>query len=169
MLTIRPAERGDLDALTEIYNHEILHSTATFELEPYTPQGRLPWLCAHNVDNHPLLVAELGGRVCGYASLSTYRPYAAYREAVELSVYVAGDARGKGMGTALMEAILAQAREREDIHTVISVITADNERSIRLHERFGFVHCGRMREMGVKFGRRLDIVNMQLVVARPDC
>lgn len=169
MLTIRPAERKDLDALTEIYNYEVLNTTVTFELEPYTPQGRLPWLCAHNTGNHPLLVAELDGRVCGYASLSTYRPYAAYREAVELSVYVARDARRRGIGKALMEAILSQARERNDIHTVISVITADNETSIRLHESFGFTHCGRMREMGVKFGRRLDIVNMQLMVNYADC
>lgn len=163
-MKIRRAERRDIQALLDIYNYEVEHGVATFDLHKKGLEEWTAWFEAHNVENHPLLVAEADGRVVGYASLSAYREKEAYRSTVELSVYIAPDARRKGVATALMEEILREAREDARTHTVVSVITAGNEASIRLHERFGFEFCGRLREVGVKFGRYLDITNYRLGV-----
>lgn len=164
MLKIRTARPEDLPALTEIYNYEVLHGVATFDLHPRTLEERRVWLEAHNVDNHPLLTAELEGTVAGYASLSPYREKEAYRSTVELSVYVAPEARGRGVATALMETILDLARKDEGTHTVVSVITAGNAASVRLHEKFGFTYCGTLPAVGKKFGRYLDTVYYSLIV-----
>lgn len=161
---IRVAEERDVPYFRDIYNYEIEHTTVIFDIHPKSMEDRMMWFRAHNRGNHPLLAAEADGRAVGYASLSSYRPYEAYNETVELSVYVDRAYRGRGIGNLLMGAILAGARERDDVHTVISVITSDNVPSIRLHERFGFCCCGTMREMGSKFGKLLDIVNYQLMV-----
>lgn len=163
-MVIRKAEERDMEALLSIYNYEVEHGVATFDLNPKSMEERMEWFYAHNVDNHPLLTAELDGRAVGYASLSPYRDKEAYRETVELSVYVDPEFRRRGVARELMAAITKEARERQDIHTVISVITGGNEASIRLHQAFGFVHCGTMREVGSKFGRLLDIDNFQLMV-----
>ncbi len=162
-LTIRTAETGDMERLLEIYNYEVENGVATFDLHPRTMEERMEWFRAHNVDNHPLIVAEVNGRAAGYASLSQYREKEAYAATVELSVYVAPECRRQGIAHALMRAILDEAKRRDDIHTVISVITEGNDASIRLHEEFGFAFCGTMREVGEKFGRKLGIVNMQLM------
>lgn len=163
-MQIRIAQEADLPELCEIYNYEVEHTTVTFDLNPKTVEERRGWFDAHNVGNHPLIVAEVDGKVAGYACLSPYRLLEAYKETVELSVYVERHHRGQGIAKALMQEILEQARQRDDIHSVISVITGDNQVSIHLHEQFGFVYCGIMREMGRKFGKMLDIVNYQLIV-----
>lgn len=161
---IRKAQPQDLDDLLAIYNYEVENGVATLDLTPKSRDEWQVWFARHNVGNHPLIVAEENGRVAGYASLSPYRAKEAYRSTVELSVYVAPEARRQGVATALMEAILRLAGEDDRTHTVVSVITAGNEASIRLHERFGFVYCGSIREVGVKFGRMLDIENYQKMV-----
>lgn len=163
-MEIRTAEKRDMEALLSIYNYEVLNGVATFDLEPKTMEERMKWFEAHNVENHPLIVAVMDGRAVGYASLSGYREKKAYRETVELSVYVDPGYRRRGVARAMMQAILDDARRREDIHTVISVITGGNEASIRLHKEFGFTHCGTMKEVGRKFGRQLDVDNFQLMV-----
>ncbi len=163
-MIIRTAEEKDMQALLNIYNYEVEHGLATFDLNPKTMEERLVWFREHNVGNHPLIVAEADGKAVGYASLSHYRPKEAYAATVELSVYIDKDYRRRGIAEKLSSAILDMAREREDIHTVISVITGGNEASIRLHRQLGFVHCGTMREMGVKFGKLLDIENYQMMV-----
>lgn len=163
-MVIRIAEIRDMEELLSIYNYEVEHGVATFDLNPRTMEERMEWFYAHNIDNHPLIVAELDGRVAGYASLSQYRDKEAYAATVELSVYVDADSRRKGVARALMKAILDEARVRKDIHTVVSVITGGNEASFALHREFGFVHCGTIREVGEKFGRMLDIDNFQLMV-----
>ncbi len=164
MISIRTAQRTDIPALLDIYNYEVEFGVATFDLQPKTMEERTEWFAAHNVGNHPLIVALIEGEVAGYASLSSYREKEAYHSTVELSVYVGPSYRRQGVATILMEAILQLAREDENIHTVVSVITGGNEASIKLHERFGFTFCGRMREVGMKFGRYLDIENYQLIV-----
>lgn len=163
-MIIRTAEEKDMPALLDIYNYEVEHGLATFDLNPKTMEERLLWFRAHNVGNHPLIVAEEDGKAAGYASLSSYRDKEAYEATVELSIYIDPAYRRRGIAGELASAILKTAREREDIHTVISVITGGNEASIRLHERLGFVHCGTIREVGVKFGKLLDIENYQLMV-----
>lgn len=163
-MIIRKAEARDLPRLTAIYNDEVANGVATLDLTPKTEEERRGWLEAHNRDNHSLLVAEVDGRVAGYASLSPYREKEAFRSTVELSIYVARDCRRQGVAAALMEAILAQARADAGTHLVVSVITSGNEASERLHARFGFTFCGTLHQVGMKFGRYLDIDNYELMV-----
>ncbi len=163
-MIIRTAEEKDMPALLDIYNYEVEYGLATFDLSPKTMEERMEWFKEHNIGNHPLIVAEEDGKAVGYASLSSYRAKEAYGATVELSVYIDKDYRRRGIAGALSSAILEIARERDDIHTVISVITGGNEASLLLHERLGFVHCGTIREVGVKFGKLLDIENYQMMV-----
>lgn len=163
-MSIRVAKEEDLQELLEIYNYEVMHGVATFDLEPKSLEERKSWFSEHNVDNHPLYVAQVDNHVAGYASLSSYREKEAYKTTVELSIYIGQAYRGQGVATALMESILEEARKREDIHTVVSVITAGNKASRRLHEKFGFSFCGSMKEVGMKFGEYRDIENYQLIL-----
>lgn len=110
-MNIRTAERRDLSAMLDIYNYEVKNGTATFDVEPRAGAAGEAWFAAHNTGNHPLLVAEEDGKVLGYASLSPYRDFDAYLQTVELSVYVAPESRGRGIASALMEAVLRLARE----------------------------------------------------------
>lgn len=162
-MVIRAGERRDVKRLLDIYNYEVECATATFDLTPRTLEERMEWFEEHR-GHHPLIVAEKDGEVAGYATLSPYRTKEAYKSTVELSVYVDAAFRGQGIGKALMEEILRMAREDETLHTVISVITGGNAVSTRIHEEFGFIHCGTMREVGEKFGKLLDIDNYQLMV-----
>lgn len=163
-MIVRVATEQDVSEMMEIYNYEVLNGVATFDLNVRTMEERMEWFLQHNVGNHPLIVAEMDGQVAGYASLSSYRDKEAYAATVELSVYVAPSFRRQGVARALIARILEDARSRDDIHTVISVITAGNEASVKLHKEFGFVYSGTLYEVGEKFGRKLDIVNYQLMV-----
>lgn len=163
-MKIRMARRSDLPELLDIYNYEVENGVATLDLEPKTLAERQSWFDQHNVNHHPLYVAEVDGRVAGYVSLSAYREKEAYRSTVELSVYIAPDFRRRGIASALMDFILEEARGDETIHNVVSVITSGNEASCRLHRRFGFRFCGSIPEVGEKFGRQLSIDNYSLLV-----
>lgn len=115
-MNIRTAERRDLSAMLDIYNYEVKNGTATFDVEPRAGAAGSVF-AAHNTGNHPLLVAEEDGKVLGYASLSPYRDFDAYLQTVELSVYVAPESRGRGIASALMEAVLRLgARGRGHAH-----------------------------------------------------
>ena len=164
-MEIRVARREDLQQLLDIYNYEVVHGVATLDLQPKSLEEWGQWFDAHNIKNHPLLVAEQAGRVAGYASLSPYRSKEAYRSTVELSIYIGPDFRRQGVATALMEAILREARQDPETHTVVSVITDGNEASRKLHEKFGFTYCGAIREVGMKFGAYRDILNFSLIVS----
>ncbi|WP_026893232.1 GNAT family N-acetyltransferase [Lacrimispora aerotolerans] len=163
-MIIRTAEEKDMPELLAIYNYEVEHGFATFDLTPKTMEERMVWFREHNIGNHPLIIAEEDGKAVGYASLSSYRPKEAYKTTVELSIYISRDYRRKGIAGRLASSIIEIARERDDVHTVISVITGGNEASILLHEHLGFEYCGTMKEMGMKFGKMLDIINYQLMV-----
>ena len=164
-MEIRIARREDLQQLLDIYNYEVVHGVATLDLQPKSLEEWGRWFDAHNIKNHPLLVAEQAGRVAGYACLSPYRSKEAYRSTVELSIYIGPDFRRQGVATALMEAILREARQDPETHTVVSVITDGNEASRKLHEKFGFTYCGAIREVGMKFGAYQDILNFSLIVS----
>ena len=163
-MIIRKAKESDLEALLSIYNYEVVYGVATLDLQPKTLEEWWIWYKAHNVENHPLLVAEKDGVVIGYATLSSYREKEAFRSTVELSIYIHRDYRGGGVATALMEAILGEARADERTHTVVSVITSGNEASEKLHKKFGFEYCGCIKEVGIKFGEYRDIDNYRLGV-----
>lgn len=160
---IRRAQTADLQQLLDIYNYEVLHGVATFDITPKSLDERRQWLEEHNIGNFPLIVAvDTADAVMGYASLSAYRTKEAYRQTAELSVYIAPDHRGKGVASLLLEAIIDIARRETDLHTIVSVITSGNDISRRLHEKFGFEFCGTMRDVGMKWGEWLGIDNFTL-------
>ncbi len=160
-LTVRKATPGDLEAITEIYNEAILTTDATFDLEPKTVAEQKPWFDAHGPRN-PILVAEVDGAVCGWASLSQWSTRCAYTDTAEISLYVKQAYHHRGIGKRLMEAVLVEG-ERVGLHTVLSRITSGNEVSIRLHQQFGFEHVGTMKEVGRKFDIMLDVCLMQKI------
>lgn len=166
-LVIRPLlpdSPSDLESTRAIYNHEVEHGVATFDIEPVGADAWRAFALRHNRANHPLVVAECDGVVRGYACLSPYRDKDAFDPTVELSVYVHPDGRGRGIGAALMDHLIRTARSDERTHRIVSVITGGNDASERLHERFGFEYCGALREVGFKFGRWLDIRHWELDV-----
>ncbi|PHQ51166.1 GNAT family N-acetyltransferase [Streptomyces cinnamoneus] len=163
---VRPGGEEDLDALTEIYNHYVRETAITFDVTPFTPEERRRWLLSYSQDGpYRLLVAREGGegpegRVLGYATSSPFRAKAAYRTSVEVSVYCAPAARGRGVGTLLYEALFA-ALEGEDVHRAYAGVTEPNPASARLHRRFGFAPVGTFREVGRKFGRYWDVTHYE--------
>ncbi|MCG5030105.1 N-acetyltransferase family protein [Mesosutterella sp. OilRF-GAM-744-9] len=163
-MNIRRAVQADLPKLLEIYNYEVINGVATFDTEPFTLAQRQPWFDAHNVANHPLIVAEVNGVPAGYATLSSFNSKAAYDSTVELSIYVDQACRGKHVGRELMSAILDLAREDSRTHRVVSIITGTNEASIALHKKFGFRYAGTITEAGFKKGRYLDVGYWELAV-----
>ena len=163
-MIIRFAQNKDAAALTGIYNYEVLHGTATFDVQPKTLEERLVWMNAHSGGKYPLFVADLDGTVAGYASLSPYRAKEAYSATAELSVYVDSRFRRQGIGVHLMQAIIDYAQNRGGIHTIISVISGGNEASTRIHKKAGFTFCGTVQEAGTKFGKYLNIDTWQLII-----
>jgi L-amino acid N-acyltransferase YncA len=162
--SIRPFAWGDVSQMTAIYRHYVEHSTATFDTEPPNESAMATTKFAPIVDKgHPLLVAERGGKLLGYAYASVYRPRPAYRFTCEDTIYCAPDAQGQGVGTALMERVVAESRAF-GFKQMIGVITAESASSIRLHQRLGFRVVGNYEAVGYKFDRWLDIVHMQRAV-----
>lgn len=162
MIKIRSAETVDLDQITRIYNWAVINTTATFDIVEQTLEKRKDWF-EHYGGLYPLIVAEIEGRVVGYSSLSKFREKEAYAKTVELSVYVDQEFHGRGIGTLLMEKILNMAEELGH-HAVVSGITAGNEISIKMHEKFGFKFCGCFKEVGYKFGKWQDVLFYQLIL-----
>lgn len=161
-LSIRLADENDLPFITRIYNHYVLHSTATFDGEPKTDEDQLRWLNQHG-GKHPVLAALWDQHGVGWASLTGYSDRCAYAETVELSVYVDHEWHGRGIGKALMRELISHARV-SGIHTILARITADNAVSLHLHASLGFREVGVMKEVGVKFGQRLDVHLLQMML-----
>ncbi|MDQ0942775.1 phosphinothricin acetyltransferase [Streptomyces sp. V1I1] len=156
---VRAGTEADLDALTELYNHYIRETAVTFDTTVFTPEQRRSWLHSHPEDGpHRLLVARdvRSALILGYATSSPFRPKPAYSTSVEVSVYCAPDAAGRGIGTLLYKALF-EALDGEDLHRAYAGIAQPNEASARLHARFGFRHVGTYREVGRKFGRYWDV------------
>lgn len=163
---VRRARPGDLPAVTAIYNQAVVASPATFDVEPFTVETRRPWFEEHS-EAYPLYVAERDGAVVGYASLSRFRTKPAYLYTAEVSVYIDDRAHGQGVGTALYEALIPEAK-RLGYHALIAGITRPNPASVALHERFGFRSVGVLREVGRKFDRWHDVEWFELQLGRGD-
>lgn len=162
---IRRAEFKDIPALMDIYNDAILHTTATFDTEIKNIEDRTAWYEEHTA-RYVIYIYEENGIVAGYASLSRYRDRKAFDPAVELSIYVHKDYRGRGIGRSLMRETLSYAEQCGEIETVISLITSENETSIHLHEVFGFSYCGQIKNAGVKFGKKLNLNAYEIIYER---
>jgi L-amino acid N-acyltransferase len=162
-MMLRLATVADAETLRAIYNREVLETTNTFDLEPRSLEEQQVWI-AEREGALGVVVAEVDGQVVGFASLSPYRPRAAYRTTVENSVYVDQSARGSGVGRALMQELIDVATKR-GFHTIVAHIVAGHEPSIGLHHACGFQVIGTEREVGRKFGKWLDVVVMQRMLA----
>jgi len=164
-LTIRPAASADAADIARIYNHYVETSTATFDHAPKTVDDRVAWIGGRRAE-HPVLVAERDARVVGWGSLSPYRERWGWRLTAEVGVYVDSEATGTGVGPRITEALVESARS-SGLHALISQIVADNEPSLKMAERAGFVRVGTLREVGRKFDRWLDLAIMELVLDGP--
>lgn len=166
-MQILDATATHAEGIAVIYNHAVEHTTAIWNDATVDARDRADWIAARQADGFPVLVAvdEEGG-VLGYASYGPWRPHDGYRHTVEHSVYVREGGQGRGTGTALLRALLERA-ERQGIHVMIAGIDAENEPSLRMHERFGFELTGVLRQVGTKFGRWLDLAFLQLVLDQP--
>jgi phosphinothricin acetyltransferase len=158
-MLIRDATEADLPAILEIYNHVIATSNAVYTETPSTLEDRQAWLAARRAGNFPVLVADDGG-VLGFASFGDFRPWPGFALTVEHSVHVHDTARGRGVGTALMQCLIPEAQARGK-HVMIGGIDAANAASIALHRKLGFTEAGVLREVGRKFGAWLDLLFMQ--------
>ena len=163
-LIIRSITKDDVFACLSIYNYEVEHGVATLDLEARTLEEWHEWYNAHSDEHHPIIVGNINDVVVGYASLSPYRLKDAFKSTVELSIYIHKDYRGQGVATQLMERILEIAKEDTMLHDVVSVITAGNEESTKLHNRFGFTYCGLTPEVGFKHGKYQDTETYALLV-----
>lgn len=161
MLTIRSATLKDLEEITDIYNEAIQKTVATFDTETKTIEEQEIWFNEHG-KNNPLIVAVQGGNIIGWAALSKYSSRCAYSNTAEISLYIKEKHQGKGIGKKLMEKII-QEGEKTDLHSVLARITEGNEISVHLHKSVGFKHIGTMKEVGVKFGKLLDVYLMQKI------
>jgi phosphinothricin acetyltransferase len=156
-ISIRPAVRSDLPRLTEIYNHYVIHTPVTFDIEPYTVEKRAAWLAQFGATGrHRLMVAEENGLVLGYAGTIRFRPKAAYDTTVETTIYCDQQAIGKRIGSRLYGALF-EALKDEDINRIVAGYTLPNDASAALHERCGFKPVGIYTEVGRKFGRYWDV------------
>jgi phosphinothricin acetyltransferase len=167
-MQIRPATEADAEALAVIYAHHVLHGFGTFEEVPPSAAEMDERRRAIMANGLPYLVAEAAGQVLGFAYAGPFRPRAAYRFAAEDSVYIAPDQVGKGVGRAVLSAVI-EACEALGMRQVVAVIgDSRNAASIGLHRALGFEHAGVGRSLGFKHGRWVDIVWMQKALGAGD-
>ena len=162
-LTLRDATVDDIVAITALYGREVVHGSATFELDPPTPEEMSERFVAVRRLGLPWLTAEIDGAFAGYAYTSPFRTRPAYRYGVEGSIYIEEAARGRGVGRALLEALIERTREMGLRHVIAAISDSDTSAaSIGLHGSLGFREVGVYREVGWKFERWLDVTLMQL-------
>jgi L-amino acid N-acyltransferase len=158
---IRRAALSDLPYIASIYNEAILHTVATFDTVPKTIEEMKIWFKEHD-QRHPLLVAEQKGLIVGWAALSEWSDRCAYSETAEISLYVRKEHQGSGIGRKLLEKIMPEG-QKMGLHTVIARIAEGNEPSTNLFKSEKFENIGVMKEVGKKFGKRLDVFLMQKI------
>ena len=161
-LVIRPAHAADAAAIAAIYNQGIEDRVATLETEPRTPDERRAWLAARD-ERHPVLVAERGGQALAWASLNPFNPRTAYAHVADLSIYVAREARGAGVGRLLLSRIVDEAR-RLGFHKMVLAAFPTNTAGMRLYARMGFSTVGTYREQGCLDGRWVDVIIMEQIL-----
>ena len=160
-VSIRPATLADIPAITRIYAQSVSTGTASFELEPPDEAEMARRMQALFDGGYPYIVAEIGGAIAGYAYAGSYRPRPAYRFSVEDSIYVDPSAQRRGAGRLLLERLIEEC-ERRGFRQMVAVIGDSAQTpSIELHRALGFRMVGTVENVGYKFGRWLDSVNMQ--------
>ena len=162
-MTIRPYQTQDTQAILEIINHNILHSTSLYDYSVRTFEQQKAILEEKIKKGFPVIVAEKEGEILGFGMYSEFRFREAYQFTVEHSVYVYENHLGKGIGKSLLSELIVLAKAQK-LHTMIGVIDSENQNSIAFHEQFGFKIAGVIKESGYKFDRWLDSVFMQLIL-----
>jgi L-amino acid N-acyltransferase len=162
---IRPGREEDASAIAAILNHYVEHSTSTFITEPVSVDSRVAWIRDRRAE-HPLWVAEADGQAVGWAALAEHKPRGGYRHTVENSVYLHPAWVGRGLGTRLLQQVLADAR-RAGFHVIVAGACAEQTASIRLHERAGYDRVAHFRQVGRKFDRWLDVIYLQRLLQDP--
>jgi len=161
-LVIRLAVIADLGAITEIYNHAVQHGVATFDHGPRTIADQYAWL-NNRSDRFPVFVAELAGKVVGWAALQPFSHRDGYYATAETSCYVQPEYQGRKLGTRLTETLVAAAKER-GFHALIGLVEETNTISIQIGQKMGFEVVGRLPQVGHKFGRWLDVAVMHRIL-----
>ncbi len=163
---VRPAALADLPRIVEIYNHYIENTPVSFETEPHDAEQRRMWFEGF-ADSGPyrLLVAEVDVSVTGFACSARFNPRAAYSTSVETSVYLDPACTGRGIGTQLYSALLAELDQEPGLHRAYGGVSLPNPASTALHERLGFRHVGTFREVGYKFDRYWDVARYERELA----
>ncbi|MCX3062641.1 GNAT family N-acetyltransferase [Streptomyces sp. GXMU-J5] len=159
-VAVRPALSDDLGGVLAIRNHAVEHGTALWTDTPHSPAEGAAWLAGH-LARGSAYVADHDGEIVGFGVYGPWKSYSGFRHTVENSVYVADGHHGRGIGSALLGALVASAREA-GLHVMVAGIESGNTASVRLHERHGFEVAGTVREVGTKFGRWLDLTLMRL-------
>lgn len=166
MIEIRNANANDIPAMLEIYNEIILNTTAVWHYEAHTLEMRKEWFEQRQKEGFPIFVAMEGEKMLGFSSYGPFRPWPGYKKTVENSVYVSADSRGRGVGKLLIPPLIEAAKQM-GLHAMLAGIEAENEASISLHEKFGFVEVAHFKEVGWKFGRWMDLKFLELIINAP--
>lgn len=163
--SLRPALAADVPRIRDIYDDAVRNGTASYELETPSPAEMDARFASLRDGGYPYLVAEITGDIVGYAYCGPFRPRAAYRFMVEDSIYIAPDAKGRGIGALLLAQLIVDC-QKLGFRQIAAVIGdgSPQSASVRLHERLGFVHTGLLTGSGYKHGRWLDTVFMQLAL-----
>jgi L-amino acid N-acyltransferase len=166
-VTIIPCTIRHVEAIRDILNDAIIHSTAIYDYLPRTPEMMQAWFEAKQKSKFPIIgIEDETGKLLGYASYGAFRAWPAYKYSVEHSVYVDARYRGQGLGRRLLLALIEAAKE-QSYHMMIGGIDASNQASIALHRSLGFAHCASIKQAGFKFGQWLDLEFYQLILPTP--
>lgn len=167
--TLRQATGGDGDALAHIYNYYINNTVITFEVDEVSGEDMATRVAKLRAAGLPWLVAEADGQLLGYAYAGPFRERAAWVHTLETSIYLDAQVRGQGVGTALFSELIARLRDLEPaesihapVHTVLGVVALPNDASVALQERLGLRHVGTTEQVGLKFGRWIDVGYWQM-------
>lgn len=154
-------------AILDILNEEILNSTALYDYRPRDLESMTAWFNVKQRNNFPVVgLVDDQDQLVAFGSYGTFRPWPAYKYSVEHSLYVHKNYRGKGYGKRILEELIKDATQ-EEYHNLIAGIDSQNFSSKKLHERFGFQHCGTIIHAGYKFSRWLDLDFYQLLLPQP--
>lgn len=158
-VVVRDAAEPDLPRILDITNEAIANSTAVFSSVPATLETRRAWMAERRAQGFPVIVAETDGTMAGFGAYGPFRAWPGYIATVEHSIYVDPPMQGRGLGRALLAALVGRAQDA-GMHAMVAGIAAENTRSIALHEAAGFTRCGVLPQVGQKFGRWLDLLFM---------
>ena len=165
-MQIIDCDRSFAPQILAILNEAIVSSTALYDYRPRTPEMMSAWFDAKERGGFPVIGAVAKDALLGFASYGIFRAWPAFKYTVEHSLYVERESRGRGIGTKLLEEIVARARA-QGLHNLVGGIDAENAASVSLHKKHGFEYCGRIRHAGFKFGRWLDLDFYQLLLDTP--